>query len=187
MTRSRPKSGVLAFLLCLVFVGIIGLITPRDAEERFINVDMTGRVTLPALTVEFHQPTLSRSVFYDAYGEFHEFSSDYALVSIETVITAHGDDARHRVELRTKDGYSYAEITLPDASVDPMPSPGLSLTSTHVFELPIDKVPGGVIVVYHNQSSGLQAVDSVGRYRLPTLELTSAQVTIPAGQLGPPS
>lgn len=180
--------GGIAFLLCLVIVGLLGVAAQNKPDKLFMDADSEGRVTLTQFDVTFLRPSLTQSVSYEVFGEARQLDTEYAFVVLQTVLTPHGRDTQFQTDLRTADGFLYTEISLPDASIAGLDtSPGLALSSTHVFELPKDKVAGSAVEVYPIQPSGLQAIDVVARYQLPELTLQESAIEVAAPVLGPPA
>lgn len=177
---------VAALVVSLVLVGGIRSAIPELLPTEYpVRADSSGVVRSDAATVELTELSSATTVL--SANEYQEDKFTAApgaiLVLARCTLIAHGDTFTTRTQIRTADGFTYDALMIPGF---PQPGPvyvGQSLTTTFVYEVPVDKL-AGVIGIHGFRGDGLQPVSSLIVFDLPAdLGSPAAEAVVPVNVL----
>ena len=180
--------GVAALVVSLVLVGgIRSAIPDLLPTEYLVRADSGGVVKSDAATVELSELSSATTVLSANEYEEDKFTAapDAVLVLARCTLVAHGDTFTTRTQIRTSDGFTYEALMIPGF---PQPGPvyvGQSLTTTFVYEIPLDKL-SGVIGIHGFRGDGLQPVSPLMVFDLPSdLVNPAVEAVVPVNVLEP--
>lgn len=174
--------GWLTLLACLLLVGLIRAAVPTDLPAEYnVRPDDQGIVRIEEVSVQLvdvHTASAIRSV-----SEFSEKTFTAAPGTVLVVsrfrLAAHGGPFSARSQIRTADGFTYSALSLSGFPSPAVVHVGFPLTTTYIFEIPVDKL-SGVIGIHGTRLDGLQPIAPLISYRLPEdLNRSPGEVVVP--------
>lgn len=146
----RRVSEVLAFVVCIVLVGVVGMVTRAEGTvTRWYDGDVGEVVVSPDMDIQVRDVKVARAVVVDE----EEFTTPGVYVVVEWSVAAKRQAASFsKVQLVTADGTSYGqrEEFLSDAGIR-RTSPGFTATGTSVFQLMPEQLDGVELRIERSQ------------------------------------
>lgn len=180
--------GVAALVVSLVLVGGIRSAIPEFLPTEYqVRANSDGVVQTDAATVELKD--LSSALGVVSSNEFAEDDFTAApgtvLVLARFTLVAHRETFSTQTQIRTADGFTYEALPILGFPQPGSVYVGQSLTTTFVYEVPVDKV-SGVIGIHGARGDGLQPVSPLMVFDLPAqLDTPSPEAVVPANLVEP--